>query len=236
MSIYKKSNRAFTLAEVLVTLGIVGVVSALTIPTLVKNHKQKLFVTQLHKVYNDFTQATEMYMTDKQVANLAESRLRNNPAELRRFFNSYFKVVKDCETSYVPCFADEYTSMTGNGPTRLRTGQCNVVITLASGAAICADVAHMEDSSYTNDEGQEETVKSSNHVGSVGDVIAIEVDVNGKQPPNMYGRDYFAFQINRNGRVIDKFYNPNVEIDTDAANPNTGMFGKIVDDGWQMNY
>lgn len=33
---------AFTLAEVLITLGIIGVVAALTIPTLMANHRKKV--------------------------------------------------------------------------------------------------------------------------------------------------------------------------------------------------
>ena len=38
---------AFTLAEVLITLGIIGVVAALTLPTLISNHKKQTYVNQL---------------------------------------------------------------------------------------------------------------------------------------------------------------------------------------------
>ena len=44
-------KNAFTLAEVLVTLGIIGVVSAMTVPALLQNHQRKSYVTQIHKVY-----------------------------------------------------------------------------------------------------------------------------------------------------------------------------------------
>ena len=47
---------AFTLAEVLVTLGIIGVVSAMTVPTLMQNYQRQSYVTQLHKVYNEVGQ------------------------------------------------------------------------------------------------------------------------------------------------------------------------------------
>ena len=36
-------KRAFTLAEVLITLGIIGVVAAMTIPTLISNYQKKQF-------------------------------------------------------------------------------------------------------------------------------------------------------------------------------------------------
>ena len=34
----------FTLSEVLITLGIVGIVAALTIPAIMKNYKNRLYV------------------------------------------------------------------------------------------------------------------------------------------------------------------------------------------------
>ena len=44
-----KNKLGFTLAEVLVTLGIIGVVSAMTVPTLMQNYQRQSYVTQLHK-------------------------------------------------------------------------------------------------------------------------------------------------------------------------------------------
>ena len=51
---------AFTLAEVLITLGIIGVVAAMTIPTLVSSYKKKIVETRLVKVYSTFNQAIKM--------------------------------------------------------------------------------------------------------------------------------------------------------------------------------
>lgn len=66
-------KNAFTLAEVLVTLGIIGVVSAMTVPALLQNHQRKSYVTQIHKVYNELQQAALQYMTDKNAVNLVEA-------------------------------------------------------------------------------------------------------------------------------------------------------------------
>ena len=38
---------AFTLAEVLITLGIIGVVAAMTMPSLIQNYQEKATVTKL---------------------------------------------------------------------------------------------------------------------------------------------------------------------------------------------
>ena len=48
---------AFTLAEVLITLGIIGIVAALTLPTLITNYREKQRVIQLKKTYSTLQQA-----------------------------------------------------------------------------------------------------------------------------------------------------------------------------------
>ena len=52
-----KMKTAFTLAEVLITLGIIGIVSAMTIPTLINNYKEKVRDNQFKKVYATLMQA-----------------------------------------------------------------------------------------------------------------------------------------------------------------------------------
>ncbi len=53
-------NNAFTLAEVLITLGIIGVIAALTIPSLVTKFRRQSAETQLKKFYTVINQAIEM--------------------------------------------------------------------------------------------------------------------------------------------------------------------------------
>ena len=50
-------KQAFTLAEVLITLGIIGVVSAITMPVIIQKHREQVIVTKAKKVYNQFSQA-----------------------------------------------------------------------------------------------------------------------------------------------------------------------------------
>lgn len=51
---------AFTLAEVLITLGIIGVVAALTIPALIARHNKQIVETRLQKFYSVFNQAINL--------------------------------------------------------------------------------------------------------------------------------------------------------------------------------
>lgn len=55
---------AFTLAEVLVTLGIIGVVASLTMPTLMENHKKKVLITQFKKTYSTISEAYTQAATE----------------------------------------------------------------------------------------------------------------------------------------------------------------------------
>lgn len=62
---FEQSERiAFTLAEVLITLGIIGVVAALTIPSLVAKHKEKVVATKVKTFYSQFSQAYLMAIND----------------------------------------------------------------------------------------------------------------------------------------------------------------------------
>ena len=47
----KNCFKGFTLAEVLITLGIIGIVAAMTLPALVGKYKKQQTVAQLQKVY-----------------------------------------------------------------------------------------------------------------------------------------------------------------------------------------
>jgi len=53
-------KKAFTLAEVLITLGIIGVVAAITIPTMVSNYRKRVVETKLQRVYSVMNQAIRM--------------------------------------------------------------------------------------------------------------------------------------------------------------------------------
>ncbi|MBQ8168716.1 type II secretion system protein [bacterium] len=57
-------KNAFTLAEVLITLAIIGVVAAMTIPTLVSNYKKQVIETRLAKFYSTVNQAIKLSETD----------------------------------------------------------------------------------------------------------------------------------------------------------------------------
>ena len=63
----------FTLAEVLVTLGIVGVVASMTLPTLNNNVQKQTYEAGAKKAYNIVSNAVSMYMVDQGTDDLTET-------------------------------------------------------------------------------------------------------------------------------------------------------------------
>ena len=240
-------HNGFTLAEVLVTLGIIGVVSAMTVPTLVQNYQRKSYVTQLHKVYNEVGQACERYVSDNGYVSLRESRLFNNQAEMARFATTYFKVTKDCGNRYYDsngnkCYPKTFRSLDGTNESDVSKGQCMKVVTIASGAALCFDSGSIEDVSSGEDTNGDGVVDENDKVHSSGMdgldrnaiVMQVETDINGPQGPNITGRDIFTLDVRSDCMVYDADWTKDSTIDTVHAWP-MGI-GKIIEDGWEMNY
>ena len=130
-----KKILAFTLTEVLVTLGVIGVVAAMTIPTMVNNYQKKVYATQLKKSYSEISQALRRMMRDNNATNLMETGYTSNPEMIK----SYFNVVKDCgNTPANGCFASKYSAINGSSLSPYPGKNC---FSVASGASYCMDSA-----------------------------------------------------------------------------------------------
>ena len=81
---------AFTLAEVLITLGVIGVVAALTIPTLMSNYKKTEFSSRLKKFNSVMSQAIVMSENDNGPIEDWMSPGPNN-LDLVKWFETYLK-------------------------------------------------------------------------------------------------------------------------------------------------
>ena len=94
-----KSKFGFTLAEVLITLGIIGVVAALTIPTLIANYTKKQTVSKLKQSYSILAQAiTSAQVDNGDLSNWGLAYIYGSPTGsldqeeiLTKFFNTYLK-------------------------------------------------------------------------------------------------------------------------------------------------
>ncbi|MDR1327413.1 MAG: type II secretion system GspH family protein [Heliobacteriaceae bacterium] len=83
-------KHAFTLAEVLITLGIIGVVAALTMPSLIGNYQKNVVTTRMKKFYSMINQAALMRTAHEQELNKSMLTAADNPNIMLDFFNTNY--------------------------------------------------------------------------------------------------------------------------------------------------
>ena len=97
-----RCNVAFTLAELLITIGIIGVVAALTIPTLVNNYQIRSWNISSSNFEAKFGEALKIMNTQQSLSHLGTTERFVN--ELQK----HMKVAKVCDnTKLTECFVDE---------------------------------------------------------------------------------------------------------------------------------
>ena len=99
-----KNKWAFTLAEVLITLGIIGVVAAMTLPTLIQKYQEKVTVNKLKKMYSVLSQAYNLYRIDNELEIIPYTA--EGAEKAFNIFKPYLKIATDCGTtnSAAGCF------------------------------------------------------------------------------------------------------------------------------------
>lgn len=176
---------AFTLAEVLVTLGIIGVVAAMTMPSLIANHQEKQTVSQLKKSYSTIQQA--FLSARNEYGDIADwSDAGTRPQLSDEWFQKlkpYMNIVKYCGlSSGAPkdCMGSSYQTLNKNRTNMdlNDNGSTGVNFVLADGSSV-RFVAYDKDCNHLD----------SDYCGN------IYIDVNGAKKPNQIGRDYFYFAI-----------------------------------------
>ena len=175
-----KSKLAFTLAEVLITLGIIGVVAAMTMPTLIANHQKKQTVVALKRAYTVISNALQMARAEHGDPELWELGENNNIQDSSDFADMflipYLNVIKTCGTDTSGGCSYEYTALNGN----------------ATSASSLSQFTR-----FVLNDGTIVFVRSQNDPGAVTfpKIIYINVDINGFKKPNKSGRDYFQFAV-----------------------------------------
>lgn len=168
----QRKKRAFTLAEVLITLGIIGVIAAITIPTLMQNIQDRQFKEAAKEAFSKASQAVQQMKQDEG-GDLAY--YYSNMVKFKPIFAKYFKVVQDCNLN--DCVAGADTSDVYKN----LYGTPGVTWFMYNGQFVTTD--GMFWGIYNPGSGY-------------GSYIMITVDVNGyQQKPNVFGRDVFMFQL-----------------------------------------
>ena len=101
-NLVSSKKAAFTLAEVLITLGIIGVVAAMTIPTLIANYQNKTWNTSASVFERKLEEALKQMNTQQVLAGYRST------ADFVGALGKYFKITKVCSNNDImSCFEDK---------------------------------------------------------------------------------------------------------------------------------
>lgn len=190
----KKLYRGFTLAEVLITLGIIGVVAALTIPTLMQNADERANVVALKKAFSTLSNAYKL--AEQENGTPDTWGIVAGPAPSPPMLNNlkpYLRVDKDCTDGSQGCFPPGVnylflaSSLGGQGVT---DNWGYPKLKLVDGTLI---LAIGDNPNCTDNYGNSLALKNA--------CGRIYIDVNGFKKPNQYGKDFFAFYLTKYGIV-----------------------------------
>lgn len=212
--------RAFTLAETLITLGIIGVVAALTIPTLVQNYQEKNWETSANVFEKKLNEAIKVMNTQQILAkNISTDNFVKKLSE-------NMKITKICDNNDLNmCFSEEFVQNIMNFDT------------MKIDASITIETKTLQDSKSFDLEDwgtQTKGLMFNNGITALvaynknckedpynnrfngTNCVAILYDTNGFAAPNELGKDIrqfgninlgdFAFRLN--GRNFTKAFNP----------------------------
>lgn len=185
--IYFQKN-AFTLAEVLVTLGIIGVVAAMTIPTLMSKIANVRLESQFKKGHSLLAQAVKMYNSDEERAFGGVAEKNFEVPDLRKYFTGTTSCNnKDAGTSKY-CIARTESS----GGTTTVTNK-DYKYTNYSRTAEYVTTNSFDDNQFFLNNGMLIIVDGNPWNGNH---ILVTIDTNGKPAkPNSLGHDVFMFEL-----------------------------------------
>ena len=218
-------HRGFTLAEVLITLGIVGFVASITLPALMTNVMKQSTGPSLAKAVNTMENANRMILTD------------NTARQLKTV----------CEDDYIACLKTAVNGVEVDTPASYKAYDLQTdAFSVGDGVKgfLMHDGMVIYQTAAPSDEAGENTPGAY-----YGRYYTVYVDTNGiKKAPNAVGRDTFMFYVDLNGSVIPyggqlyKEYTGGENVLWEAGCLKTGptdgasCTGSIADNGWKVIY
>ncbi len=172
-----KKRNAFTLAEVLITLGITGIVAAMTLPLLLSKYRNQVLKSQFKKNYSILSQA--LISTAEELGQGLHLRYAdeipgwNGAVEFRETFNQYLMKIGGSGTKYQSQFVFlPYNPNQDKGDNTMGLGAYPGYVRLADGTAVSV----IKNNGFLN----------------------VLIDTNGKNKPNRVGYDVFLFVVDKN--------------------------------------
>ncbi len=197
---FMKKKNAFTLAEVLITLGIIGIVAAMTLPVLIQKQQDVQFKAAYKKAYSDLSQAFALAIAEDRMPYRVNKYDEQATGKEWDIMKEAFKVTKECDKNNTyDCWKPGDTLCGGS----CTSGNPSDGIS-EEGAPREGNVPSFVDAS-----GRSWTLLG------VRENIYI-VDTNGFKGPNKFGKDRWYFVLgDKKGNRISNGIAVKVIVDTD---------------------
>lgn len=175
----------------MITLGIIGVVAALTLPALIQNTQKKELEAGLKKGASEIAQALNMYQAENGVPIASDVGYHALKSEIIKYFN----VLEDCGLGHVDADSaciKNYNDADTNSKTYMNFTGTNSI-----------ELMWFDDGQFVLADGSLILIENNNNFDGTTGNIYISIDVNGyNKRPNRLGQDLFMFQLDANGKLI----------------------------------
>lgn len=183
LQITYKKHIAFALAEVLISLLIIGVVSSLVIPVIVQDIQNTELKTAWKNTYSIIEQASRRILIDN--GGSFQNAFSSNPIKMRNLFASYVVHVKNCSWENIQGNCWHFDNVVKNPDNSSYTGT-DAGLLLNNGAMLIFEAWSSCDYPIDNVAGRDP---------ACGNIV---VDVNGFKGPNRVGKDVFKIWVQEN--------------------------------------
>ncbi|MDD3594602.1 MAG: type II secretion system protein [Candidatus Gastranaerophilales bacterium] len=181
-----ENTKAFTLAEVLITLLVIGVLAMTTIPSLLQSWEERETITKLKKTYSILQQAYQLAV----VENGSPSTWTNNTYYLREL-RPFLKLADTGGVFQHCCFYDgNYKYLDGRE-----------ISTWGSLYKINWDKLLLIDGVALLTFSTDATCSLDSYISNPSTCAIIMADINGAKPPNQNGKDCFYFGLTEKGII-----------------------------------
>ncbi len=180
---YFNKNKGFTLAEILITLGVIGVVAAMTIPGLIQKNYEKRVISQLRETQSILSQAIRMAEEEYGTADgWCKTHDKECAEIIAGILKPFIKLSQDCGV------IDLKGHCVINGNYKVKSGAKGLnyairnqvyKVVLLNGTAIW----------WRGPWGGGDSINGNKHS------MMFYVDINGKNKPNTVGIDLFGFEV-----------------------------------------
>lgn len=179
-----KKTKAFTLAEVLITLGIIGVVAGITIPTLVQNTQNAEFKTAMKKNFSIFSGVYERIKAENGTFQDILVNCTNGDHNcFKNALKQYLSYVRDCDSnsSKGVCFPVTLRQLNNSVPSYAFQDSNTAGLVLKDGTSVAIFL---------------DTVNCTTPRNTFTDECGwVTIDVNGLKGPNVFGKDAYTFMF-----------------------------------------